>query len=167
MLQKLLAQRFGLAFHREGKDIPGYALMVGKNGPKLKLAGSSPTPVTGRDGFADVPDGLPAGAINVESAGSLRRVTAGAMSLAEFANYLAGQTDGPISDMTHLTGKYDIVLYYPFRPRQTQASSTSLADIGPDLASALREQLGLELRPQKVAAEQLVIDHIDKVPSPN
>ena len=36
MLQDLLAKRFKLAFHREKKDVPGYALAVGKGGPRLK-----------------------------------------------------------------------------------------------------------------------------------
>src|SRR5262245_6496527 len=36
MLQNLLAERFGLKLHKETKDLPSYALVVGKNGPKLK-----------------------------------------------------------------------------------------------------------------------------------
>jgi uncharacterized protein (TIGR03435 family) len=35
MLQALLAERFKLTFHRENKEQPVYALIVGKNGPKL------------------------------------------------------------------------------------------------------------------------------------
>ena len=144
--------------------MPGYALQVGRNEPKLKLAGGSQGPIPGHDGFSSLPDGVPAGAIQVDSVGSLHRVAAGAMSMAEFANYLAGQADCPVSDRTQLTGKYDIVLYY-YYSRQTQAIPP--ADSGPDLAAALREQLGLELRPQKVTAEQLVIDHIERIPSAN
>ena len=33
MLQVLLAERFKLAIHRDKKDLPVYALIVGKNGP--------------------------------------------------------------------------------------------------------------------------------------
>ncbi len=36
MLQNLLADRFKLTLHREKKDMPMYALLVAKNGPKLK-----------------------------------------------------------------------------------------------------------------------------------
>src|SRR5262245_35439991 len=35
MLQTLLADRFNLALHREQKELPVYALLVGKNGSKL------------------------------------------------------------------------------------------------------------------------------------
>jgi uncharacterized protein (TIGR03435 family) len=35
MLQTLLAERFKLAVHREGRDQPIYALVIGKAGPKL------------------------------------------------------------------------------------------------------------------------------------
>lgn len=38
MLQSLLADRFKLSLHRESKDHPVYALIVGKNGAKLKPA---------------------------------------------------------------------------------------------------------------------------------
>lgn len=38
MLQALLAERFKLAFHRQKRELPGYALVVGKNGAKLTPA---------------------------------------------------------------------------------------------------------------------------------
>ena len=36
MLQKLLADRFQLNVHRESNEVAVYALVIGKNGPKLK-----------------------------------------------------------------------------------------------------------------------------------
>jgi uncharacterized protein (TIGR03435 family) len=36
MMQSLLAERFKLAFHKETRELPVYALIVGKNGPKMK-----------------------------------------------------------------------------------------------------------------------------------
>src|SRR5882724_6411524 len=38
MRQNLLDERFKLMFHREKKEVPGYELVVAKNGPKLKEA---------------------------------------------------------------------------------------------------------------------------------
>src|SRR4029077_18246393 len=36
MLQTLLADRFQLKFHRDMKPLPAYALVLGKNGPRMK-----------------------------------------------------------------------------------------------------------------------------------
>jgi uncharacterized protein (TIGR03435 family) len=44
MLQALLADRFKLTFHRENRDHQIYALVVGKNGPKLKESPPDPEP---------------------------------------------------------------------------------------------------------------------------
>src|ERR1700683_918485 len=36
MMQALLAERFHLAVHRESKEMPAYALVLAKSGPKLQ-----------------------------------------------------------------------------------------------------------------------------------
>jgi uncharacterized protein (TIGR03435 family) len=38
MLQTLLAERFKLKFHRQSREVPGFALVVARNGPKLQEA---------------------------------------------------------------------------------------------------------------------------------
>jgi len=53
MLQNLLAERFKLTLHRETKVLPLYALVVAKNGPKLKES-AAPAP-----GGAEPKDGPP------------------------------------------------------------------------------------------------------------
>jgi uncharacterized protein (TIGR03435 family) len=42
MLQRLLAERFGLVIHRETRQLPGYRLVVAKGGPKLHKSGAAP-----------------------------------------------------------------------------------------------------------------------------
>jgi uncharacterized protein (TIGR03435 family) len=167
MLQRLIAERFGLTFHREQKDMPGYALVTARNGPKLKASSGSPAPIPGRDGFPDLLEGIAPGVINVDSVGSVHRLAAGAMSVAQFADYLAAQTDSPVIDFTELRDQYDIVLYYS-KPLPVSANPpATTGDNAIDLLSALREQLGLELQRRKVPVNLLVIDHIEQTPSPN
>ena len=50
MLQSLLEDRFGLIVHRSTQTVPGYALVVGKDGPKLKPAAPPPAPAPGLTG---------------------------------------------------------------------------------------------------------------------
>jgi uncharacterized protein (TIGR03435 family) len=57
MLQNLLAERFKLTLHHETKELPLYALVVAKNGPKLKESAAPPPPTDGSAG----PDGAGAG----------------------------------------------------------------------------------------------------------
>jgi uncharacterized protein (TIGR03435 family) len=167
MLRRLLADRFGLTFHREQKEVSGYALVTTKNGSKLKSSSGSPTTIPGRNGFADLPDGIAPGMTNVESVGSVRRLSAGAMSMAQLADYLAAQTATPVQDLTELRGNYDIVLYFS-KPLPVSANPVATpADDRFDLLTALREQLGLELQKRRVRADLLVIDHIELTPSPN
>ena len=44
MLQTMLADRFKLKFHRESRESQGYALLLGRNGSKLKDASGSEEP---------------------------------------------------------------------------------------------------------------------------
>jgi uncharacterized protein (TIGR03435 family) len=167
MLRRLITERFGLKFHREQKEMPGYALVTNRNGPKLKPASASPTSIAGRGGFPDFPEGVGPGVMNVDSVGSVRRLAAGAMSMAGFADYLAAQTGTPVNDQTELQGKYDIVLYFS-KPRPISPDSPAIPDDnGFDLLRALREQLGLELQTRKTRADVLVIDRIEQTPSSN
>src|ERR1035438_7926536 len=50
MLQGLLVERFKLAFHRESTEMPVYALVVGKGGPKMKEAAPDPEPAAAPSG---------------------------------------------------------------------------------------------------------------------
>jgi uncharacterized protein (TIGR03435 family) len=167
MLQGLIIERFGLTLHRQPREMPGYALVTGRSGAKLKAAAASPAAIPGRAGFPDLPEGVTPGVIKVDSVGSVRRFAAGAISMAQFADYLAGQSDFPVIDLTELPGKYDIVLYYS-KPLPISASSPALStDSAFDLQTALREQLGLELQTRKMQVDLLIIDHIEQTPTAN
>jgi len=57
MLQALLIDRFKLTVHRENKEHPVYALLVGKNGPKLKESAETPDGPAADATALAVPDG--------------------------------------------------------------------------------------------------------------
>jgi uncharacterized protein (TIGR03435 family) len=55
MLQNLLIERFQLKYHEESKDMPGFALIVAKNGPKLKESTSDDAGVSFGPSFKPAP----------------------------------------------------------------------------------------------------------------
>ena len=69
MMQALLAERFQLKLHRETRQVPVYALVVDKDGPKLK-----------------------AGAVGVATGGSMRATTIGLRMETKNSGGLAGQS---------------------------------------------------------------------------
>lgn len=140
-LQNLLQDRFHLKAHTEVRTERGYALIVAKEGPKL-------TPTTG--------DHRPGFRLNV-SPGHLEGLNWTMPYLARMATGLAGF---PVVDRTGLAGSYDIhVTYEP----DAEATTSSL----PPLTVAIRQSLGLELKPEKVPVGTIVIDAVEKTPTDN
>ena len=144
MLQSLLEERFGLQLHREEKELPGYALVVAKTGPKMKEN------------------------TDAESRGSFRmtrgRISAQKATMAPFADRLSQFVDLPVVDKTDLKGSYDFTLEWT--PEESQPASTD-SPSGPSVFTALQEQLGLRLQSQKLAVGIIVVDHAERVPTEN
>jgi uncharacterized protein (TIGR03435 family) len=146
MLQKLLADRFKLAFHREKKELPIYALSVGKTGPKL----------TKED-----PNGIPA--LEFGAQGTLHATNA---TMADFTQAMqAVVLDRPVVDRTGLQGRFDFDLNWT--PDDLQYAGIEARRIrhsadAPPLDTAIQEQIGLKLEAAKAPVEVLVIDHVEK-----
>ena len=141
MLQNLLVERFQLKFHNEVSETSGFALSVAKNGPKLRASQSSePSLVfTGPKGEAM---GKPAPGVPIS-------IKAKKGSIAMLMSILAAVGQGPGVDKTGLTGEYDFNLAWD-------------ENAGPDLATALREQLGLRIDTTKVPVSTMVVDSAQK-----
>ena len=148
MLQALLADRFKLTFHRQTKDLPVYALTVGKNGHKL------------HESEGDGP-----GSIKPNKLGVVAQRT----TLAEAADLLSQPLQTPVVDMTGLTGRYDFSI--DLAPYISGDLRRGPGDQAPDIIAiamtAIQEQLGLKLEPRKAPIEMLVVDHAEKVPTEN
>jgi uncharacterized protein (TIGR03435 family) len=147
MLQALLADRFKLALHRETKELPMYALVVAKNGPKFKTSESE-------------------SGITSNSSRTHWHVTAN-VSMRGFAEFLTEEAGRPVVDQTGLTGSYDLTL--DWAPDNAVATPDAPNDsaAGPSLFTALQEQLGLKLDSTKGPVEILVIDRAEKTPTEN
>lgn len=153
MLQALLADRFGLALHRETHELPVFLIVVGKEGPKLTpSAGSSP----GKLKIAD-------GTLLFEH-----------YTLAELADQLSVTPFGlgrPVLDRTGIAGVFDVSVHIADSTREMKmaAERAHLANEEPDSSpyfDAFRK-VGLKLEAQKAPVEVLVIDRAAKVPKAN
>ncbi len=188
MVQRLLAERFGIVVHRETKEFSGYGLEIAKNGPKLEAAKGDARNASRRDaaaanavnpgarGLMAVDDrgfpiptpgnpifdrgGIFEAAIRVNG-----RIRGSALNepMAKIAEWLGRFAGAPVADRTGLTGKYDVHLEFTPDP----APGADAPDPGPDVFAAVQAQLGLRLVAQKVPVEMLVVDHAEKVPTEN
>jgi len=158
MLQNLMAERFKMTFHHDSKEMPVYALSVGKNGPKFKESSAEP------------PSEKPArqGTTIQLSRGRLR-FTAHEETIKGLADMLSSSLSRPVRDLTGLSAKYDFVL--EFANDESAAMIQPGAELSPDSApslfTAIQEQLGLKLEQKKAPVEIVVVDHLEKTPTAN
>ena len=156
MLQKLLGDRFQLAFHRDKKQLTVYALTVEKNGPKL----------TRSEAASPFPNLVPSGPGNLPA----RNAT-----MEEFAGVMQAHLDRPVVDQTGLKGRFDFQLQWtpdettqftPLGAPGEPPKPPEGAETQPDLFTAIQQQLGLKLESTMAETDVLVIDKVEK-PSEN
>ena len=159
VLQELLADRFHLQVHQESREIPSYALVVAEDGSKLqpaKTADSAPSGVNG-------PERRFMGAsMRMKFDGSQAvGMEAHNISASDLASQLSRQLGSVVVDKTGLGGNYDFKLNWTSDAGQKPDAPASEASTA-SLLTALQEQLGLKLEPQKAPMEVLVIDHVER-----
>jgi uncharacterized protein (TIGR03435 family) len=173
MLQSLLAERFMLKVHWQRKELPVYALVVAKDGPKFKPFAPQPEITEDSRKSAGSSSAHVGFSMTVNSAGA--ELTAIGEPLDALARVLANQkeTEGRnVIDRTGLNGKYDYTMHWtPEQDAQTPKAADSgmsqpVGGDGPSLLTALQEQLGLKLKADKGEVETIVIDHVEQ-PSEN
>lgn len=155
MMRELLAERLKLVLHHEARELPGYVLSVGKNGPKLRIVESTDTPQAQISMFRD-------------GQKLLSRLTAKQALMPMVCDVLTAVLGGrPIVDRTGLTGRYDFTLDWDPNEADSSRETSALQFPAPSLPAALNEQLGLTLEAQKVPADVIVIDSVEKDPTAN
>lgn len=150
MLQGLITVRFHLTFHNESRELPVYALTVGKTGHKLKEV------ELGRSSSNISPGKLEAHSIG----------------MANLTDMLSRMVERPVIDATGLKGFFDFNLEWTpddagsaSRPADSGAAVDST--VGPNLVVALQQQLGLKLESRKAPLDVMVIDRVEKIPTEN
>lgn len=164
MLQALLADRFKLVIRRESKEMPVYAVVVGKGGPKLQKAD-----IEEKD-CPENPGGSGDGTIVCHrfNGGRGRGLHARAVNMSDLASWVQSWTDRPLIDKTGIKGLYHIETE-PWQPMELGSSSPApgTKQDGVDLRDlptifTVFERLGLKLESEKGNVDMFVIDHIEK-----
>jgi uncharacterized protein (TIGR03435 family) len=143
MLRLLLADRCHFRAHEETGELPVYDLVIAKSGLRMKEAPPNEN-ATGMFGNG--------------------KITAHGNSVESIVYDLSGQVGRIIVDKTGLGDKkFDFELKWA---PDDQRTADNAADAAPSIFTALEEQLGLKLVPDKGPVEVLVIDHMER-PSAN
>ena len=148
MVQTLLTDRFHLAAHLESRELPVYDLVVSKGGAKFASV---------KDEGTTIDSGTHSGSTTIT-------IKSSSHATADLAEMLARFTGRVVLDKTGLEGNYTISLKFAADDARSGLPNTetvSAPDAGPSVFTALKEQLGLELKSSKAAVDVLVIDHID------
>lgn len=146
LVQKVLAERFGLRSHHEQREMPAFALAVAKSGPKMDLSKGDPNGLPDNEGMGG-------------NGRQIRKYTN--VSMSDLAMMLQFNVDRPVVDQTGLKGRYDFKLQWTVdEPQVTDP------DAPPGLFTAIQEQIGLKLETVKAPVDVLVIDRVER-PSAN
>ncbi len=152
MLRKLLEERFSVRIHRETHDVPSYALVVWKNGPKLDL---TPKVATHRDEtYGDV-------CLHRESRPGFEKNEGCTLDDLAFDLSMNSEVGRPVINRTGLTGRYSFELKWSIGSGDKSDDNSA-----PSIFSAVKEQLGLELQSIKAPHAVIVIDSAS-LPSQN
>jgi uncharacterized protein (TIGR03435 family) len=185
MLQALLADRFKLVVRRESREEPVYALVVGKDGPKLKeaptgdLASVRPFP-NGADGriLLTIADVGSDGWRTYSKLGETMVFDATRITLPQLAKVLMNQVDRPVVDRTGLTGAYEVSMPVHGGPNGVRGARgrgpgidippTDRASVpsGADIFKSV-EKLGLVLERTRVPIEHITVESVARTPSEN
>jgi uncharacterized protein (TIGR03435 family) len=187
MLQGLLAERFGMAVHRETAEGRNYRLVVDKGGPKLQsptngAPAERATMSTESDGSVKIVDNALGRPVTLSGKNLVVLVTFGrvlvlahSQTVSALADRLAIFMDGPVRDLTGIAGDYDFSVDFALPPgaRRPPAGpageNAAPGDAEPPLTvfQALRERLGLRLETVRGPIDLVVVDRAEKIPTEN
>lgn len=157
MVRNLLESRFALTVHHESKEIRGYDLTARVGANKLKPSSKESSRVDAAN-LPRVPFSSVKGHLQIDVVFE---------TMAQFAKLLSGRMNAPVTDVTGITGQYDILLEFAPDTLSRGAETDPSSDNYPVLSTVLQEQLGFKLLPKKIAVDVTVVDHLLRVPVEN
>jgi uncharacterized protein (TIGR03435 family) len=148
ILQQLLADRFKLATHWDTRELPVYALVVGKKGPNLH---ASTEPNAGPHTFFSTGQFI----AQDRTLGEIARA---------WTQGLSGELGRVVVDQTGIKGRYDLTLRWTpdIGAVPMKGDNASPAPSEPSLFTAIQEQLGLKLESTRAKVQVLVIDQAER-----
>jgi uncharacterized protein (TIGR03435 family) len=167
MLQRLLAERFGLRMHTESRQVPAYivsVLQAGRLGPRLlSSAHDCAAFVAARRANPSIAeprgaDGRPL-CLNAYEYQAGTRTIRDAGPITSIVRRTQAYLDRPLVDGTGLTGTFEWAVSFAFGRNSEESGA-------PSVFTAFQEQLGLRLEPANAPMDVMVIDSIE-MPTPN
>jgi len=171
MFRAVLADRFNLAVHNERRDMPIYALVkgdAGLPGPQIRtstadcstrVGGAAPPP-------PPPPPPLPGDRPRCGVRLLLGDISAGGLTMAQFASVLSRMAGRSVVDKTGLSGAFDLDLQWvPDRTPTGPFPVAPLPPLEPDapIFAAVQAQLGLRLDAQTDGVNVVVVDRLEKL----
>jgi bla regulator protein BlaR1 len=163
MLQALLEDRFKLKVHHGSKEVPAWALVIAKGGPRLRPAKDCPVKPPAPP--------LPLGPGQTPPCNYQRFTDSGmdtyGWTMANLSDVLGSHVRRTVIDKTGIRGAFDFHMDLPMPPPPDQhgADDPGATDPLGAVMDSLKK-LGLKLEPVKGTAEFVVIDHVER-PSEN
>lgn len=154
MMQRLLAERLGMKAHWEPRTMSAYELVVAKGGAKLRASHAEDRTK------AEIPPGVriqrgPHMFMRVLGVGGTMPELAAELQRVEF--------DRPVVDRTGIKGEFDFELKATSAKPFFVGELPDTSDAAPPVIfTALEEQLGLRLVPEKTAVQCLVVDAVGR-----
>jgi len=186
MLQALLADRFSLKQHREQKEMPVYAIVVGKPPLRLKESVSDPNANSRIEALVNITVDTSRGRTAVDLGhGSSYTITDGRFEGKRFTGAMLASTlerycDRPVVDMTGVMRVFDFS--FDVTPEESQVLGMRAAlyagvklppqlmnqlDAGGNPLIGAMQQLGLKLDARKAPVDVLVVDDVRGTPREN
>lgn len=167
MWRTLFADRMKLVGHIEQQEQDTFALVVarsdGRLGPQLTRStlDCSPRPPSSPPP-APPPADPQSAATRCGGLFGRGMIISGGMRMDALVGSLAGLAGRLVTNRTGLEGDYAFTLKYSIAQPRGASPEAPLPDDAPEFFTALQEQLGLRLQPEKSMVPVFVVDHIER-----